>query len=117
LLKAGAAPAFSFVRDDCLATLSELILRHQTLDQHGNKKIILNTFLSLKNPFAIRATGAPGWVFTPLPVSRCCRLPSAILFWGKLAVLPGEVKAPAAARRSTSITVFLKKRRRARSDH
>jgi hypothetical protein len=33
------------------------------------KKIILNTFLSLKNPFDTRATGAPGWGFTPLRAS------------------------------------------------
>ncbi|STD21392.1 peptidase M23 [Enterobacter asburiae] len=66
------------------------ILRHQTLDPAWKpKKTILNTFLSLKNPSAIRATGAPGLVSMPLRGWRCCRLPSAILFWGKLAVWPG----------------------------
>ena len=30
------------------------------------KKIIANTFLSLKNPFATRATGEHGWAFTAM---------------------------------------------------
>jgi lauroyl-KDO2-lipid IV(A) myristoyltransferase len=109
-------PAFSLCVDDCLATLSEF-LRHQTLDQHGNEKNNIEYIPEFEKSFRHpRNWGAWLGVYAfagiaLLPASVAIRSGQNGRLAGRLA------KAPAAARRSTSITVSLKKRRRARSHH
>jgi hypothetical protein len=102
--KAGAhAPAFSFVRGRLPRyTICIILLRHQTLEsawkQKNNIEYIPEFEKSFRHP---RNWGAWLGVYAFAGIALLPARPRSFL--GKLAVLPGGwVKAPAAARRSTS---------------